>query len=137
MMILEATYIIQEQDIDELGHMNYMNYLKYLEDARFKWFEQVWLSLEELVAQQKGIVVLKFDMSYLKEVRLDETITIRTIPTKLGNKSFTLKQAIYNEHGDITNEATFIFTIMDLIERKSIPVPNEIKKQFTEGNSGH
>ncbi|WP_431026884.1 acyl-CoA thioesterase [Lysinibacillus sp. LZ02] len=137
MMILETTYIIQEQDIDELGHMNYMNYLKYLEDARFKWFEQAWLPLEQLVELQKGFVVLKFDMSYLKELRLDETMTIRTIPTKLGNKSFTLKQEIYNANKDLTNEATFIFTIMDLIERKSIPVPDEIKKQFTEVNSGH
>lgn len=121
------TYTIVESDIDELGHMNYLKYVKHFEKARFEWMKEIGLSTETLLGEKRGTVLLKFDTEYRKEVRLGDTVEIRTKLKKVGNKSFTLEQFMY--HGELLSSTTnVILTIMDLQTRKAIPVPDEIAK---------
>ena len=127
------TYTIVESDIDELGHMNYLKYVKHFEKARFEWMKEIGLSTETLLGAKLGTVLLKFDTEYRKEVRLGDTVEIRTKLKKVGNKSFTLEQLMY--HGELLSSTTnVILTIMDLQTRKAIPVPDEIAKLKTNIN---
>ncbi|MBM7608443.1 YbgC/YbaW family acyl-CoA thioester hydrolase [Lysinibacillus composti] len=126
-------YTIVESDIDELGHMNYLKYVKHFEKARFEWMKEIGLSTETLLGAKLGTVLLKFDTEYRKEVRLGDTVEIRTKLKKVGNKSFTLEQLMY--HGELLSSTTnVILTIMDLQTRKAIPVPDEIAKLKTNIN---
>ncbi|MFJ8236126.1 acyl-CoA thioesterase [Ureibacillus sp. NPDC094379] len=127
------TYTIVESDIDELGHMNYLKYVKHFEKARFEWMKEVGLSTETLLGAKQGTVLLKFDTEYRKEVRLGDTVEIRTKLKRVGNKSFTLEQLMY--HGELlSSTSNVILTIMDLQTRKAIPVPDEIAKLKTNIN---
>ena len=119
------TYTIVEQDIDELGHMNYLKYVKHFEIARFEWFTKVGINFDYMLEKKLGLVLLKFDTEYLKEVRLGDTVEIHTKLLKVGTKSFTIEQIMYHE-GAISSKTTIIMTIMDLQTRKAIPVPNEL-----------
>lgn len=121
------TYTIVESDIDELGHMNYLKYVKHFEKARFEWMKEVGVSTETLLGANRATVLLKFDTEYKKEVRLGDTVEIRTKLKKVGNKSFTLEQLMY--HGELlSSTSNVILTIMDLQTRKAIRVPDEIAK---------
>ena len=124
------TYTIEEQDIDELGHMNYLQYVKHFEIARFEWLSQIELTFEQMLEQQLGIVLLKFDTEYAKEVRLGDTVEIRTKLLKVGTKSFTVEHIMYHE-GAISSKSHVIKTVMDLQTRKAIPVPSEIVNALT------
>ncbi len=42
-----------------------------------------------MLAKQLGLVLLKFDTEYAKEVRLGDTVEIHTKLLKVGTKSFT------------------------------------------------
>ena len=119
------TYTIEERDIDELGHMNYLQYVKHFEIARFEWLSKIGLNFEQMLEQQLGIVLLKFDTEYAKEVRLGDTVEIHTKLLKVGKKSFTVEQIMYHE-GAIASKSHVIKTVMDLQTRKAIPVPSEI-----------
>ena len=123
------TYTIVERDIDELGHMNYLKYVKHFEIARFEWLNTIGISFDEMVAKQLGLVLLKFDTEYAKEVRLGDTVEIHTKLLKVGTKSFTIEQMMYHE-GIVSSKTTIIMTIMDLQTRKAIPVPSEIVNAF-------
>lgn len=123
------TYTIVERDIDELGHMNYLKYVKHFEIARFEWFNTIGISLDEMIEKQLGLVLLKFDTEYAKEVRLGDTVEIHTKLLKVGTKSFTIEQMMYHE-GVVSSKTTIIMTIMDLQTRKAIPVPSEIVNAF-------
>lgn len=121
------TYTIVESDLDELGHMNYLRYIKIFEIARFGWFEQIGLRFENLLEEQLGPVLLKLETEYSKEVRLGDTVEIRSHLIRVGTKSFTLKQTMIHE-GQTSATTTAIMAIMDLQKRKAIPVPDEIAK---------
>ena len=119
------TYTIVEKDIDELGHMNYLKYVKHFEIARFEWLAQIGFSFEQMLEQQRGLVLLKFDTEYAKEVRLGDTVEIHTKLLKVGTKSFTVEQIMYHE-GVVSSKSNVIKTVMNLQTRKAIPVPTEI-----------
>ncbi|SOC44153.1 acyl-CoA thioesterase [Ureibacillus acetophenoni] len=121
------TYTIVESDLDELGHMNYLRYIKIFETARFGWFEQIGLRFENLLEEQLGPVLLKLETEYSKEVRLGDTVEIRSHLIRVGTKSFTLEQTMIHE-GQTSATTTAIMAIMDLQKRKAIPVPAEIAK---------
>ena len=123
------TYTIVERDIDELGHMNYLKYVKHFEIARFEWLNTIGISFDEMVAKQLGLVLLKFDTEYAKEVRLGDTVEIHTKLLKVGTKSFTVEQIMYHEDA-IASKSRVIKTVMDLQTRKAIPVPSEIVNAF-------
>ena len=119
------TYTISERDIDELGHMNYLKYVKHFEIARFEWFTKMGINFDHMLEKQLGLVLLKFDTEYVKEVRLGDTVEIHTNLLKVGTKSFTIEQIMYHE-GAVSSKTTIIMTIMDLQTRKAIPVLNEL-----------
>ena len=123
------TYNIVERDIDELDHMNYLKYVKHFEIARFEWLIQIGLDFEQMLERQLGLVLLKFDTEYAKEVRLGDTVEIHTKLLKVGTKSFTVEQIMYHE-GAISSKSHVIKTVMDLQTRKDIPVPSEIVNAF-------
>lgn len=121
---------IQETDIDEIGHVNYMNYISFSERGMGDWYKKAGVPLTDLLEKNVGTVLLKFDILYLAEARVGDTLTIHTIPVRLGTKSFELKQEIYNQDGIQTTECNKTFVMFDLITRKSIPVEPNIVAHF-------
>ena len=61
---------------------------------------------------------------------LDYGSQIKTKPSRLGNTSFTYEQKILNDEGDIITEATTVIVMIDLNERRSITVIDEIVQYF-------
>lgn len=121
---------IQETDIDEIGHVNYMNYISFSERGMGDWYKKARVPLTDLLEKKVGTVLLKFDILYLAEARVGDTLTIHTIPVRLGTKSFEFKQEIYNQDGILTTECNKTFVMFDLITRKSIPVEPNIVAHF-------
>lgn len=121
---------IQETDIDEIGHVNYMNYISFSERGMGDWYMKAGVPLTDLLEKNVGTVLLKFDILYLAEARVGDTLTIHTIPVRLGTKSFEFKQEIYNQDGIQTTECNKTFVMFDLITRKSIPVEPNIVAHF-------
>ncbi|MEC2054192.1 acyl-CoA thioesterase [Peribacillus psychrosaccharolyticus] len=121
---------IQETDIDEIGHVNYMNYISFSERGMGDWYKKAGVPLTDLLEKNVGTVLLKFDILYLAEARVGDTLTIHTIPVRLGTKSFEFKQEIYNQDGIQTTECNKTFVMFDLITRKSIPVEPNIVSHF-------
>ncbi|CAM5203473.1 Acyl-CoA thioester hydrolase OS=Ureibacillus acetophenoni OX=614649 GN=SAMN05877842_11930 PE=4 SV=1 [Ureibacillus acetophenoni] len=122
-----TTYTVTENEIDELGHMNYLHYIMQFTNSRMEWLKEVGLSFHELVERKLGPVLLKVETEYSKEVRLGDTVEIRTRLTKVGTKSFTVEQTMLHD-GQISASSTSILVIMDLQARKAIPVPDEIAR---------
>lgn len=122
---------VTDADIDELGHMGYFRYILYLQDARWEWYEQAGFSPAKKREEENiSVVMKKFEIVYLKEAVAGETLKIVTSPMRLGNKSFTLKQVIYNQNGEPIAEAVSTLVGFDLASRTGIKVPDEIARHF-------
>ncbi|MFC7687927.1 acyl-CoA thioesterase [Ureibacillus sp. GCM10028918] len=121
---------VKEEDIDSLGHVNHMVYLHYLQAGRTDWFRETGLSFEKLNKRNIESVVLKLEILYRQEAKVDERLIVKTQPLRLGNTSFVFEQKILNERNEVITEATVTEVMFDLITRKSRPVVEEIIRGF-------
>ena len=122
--------IVKQEDIDHLGHVNYLKYIYYLELGMGDWYRQAGVSMDELSEKNLGTVLINIDLSYLKEARLGDTLKVITSLSKVGNKSFVLKQDIYNSVDVQITDCRKTFVMFDTIARKSTPVVDEITCHF-------
>jgi YbgC/YbaW family acyl-CoA thioester hydrolase len=134
---METTYTINviEEHIDRLGHVNYNEYISYSERAIGDWYQKAGLTPGKMTEKRIGTVVVKLEVSYLKEALLGDVLKIVTSPKKLGNKSFVIKQDIYNQRDEHLTEFTKTFVMFDLTTRKGIPVIDEIARHFAKVNT--
>jgi YbgC/YbaW family acyl-CoA thioester hydrolase len=122
--------IVKPDDIDHLGHVNYMKYLYYLESGIGEWYRQAGVSMYELDQKNLGTVLIKFDLSYLREARLGDSLKVVTELMQVGNKSFVLKQDIINQNDVHITECTKTFVMFNTITRKSTAVIEGIARHF-------
>ena len=129
---MESTFHIhvQERVIDHLGHVNYMRYIHYFEQGMSDWFKKCGISTSEWKEKHLGTVVVNFDINYIKESRMGETLKVFTVPVRLGTKSFTVQQKIYNEKEELITECNKTFVMFNTSIRKGIPVVEEIARNF-------
>lgn len=122
--------VVDAEKIDHLGHMNYLEYIIFSEKGMRDWFINAGASHEELVPRNMGMVFIKLDVSYLNEARLGDSLRIITTPVRVGNKSFTIKQDIYNQNNLHITEFNKTFVMFNTTTRKSIPVIEQIARHF-------
>jgi YbgC/YbaW family acyl-CoA thioester hydrolase len=121
---------VTEKDIDSLGHVNNSIYVSYLGIARMDWYRETGLSFEEKQKRNLGSVIRKLEINFLKESRLGDVLKVITRPLRIGNKSFLLKQDIYNQNNEHLTDVTVTAVMFDTINRKSIRVVEEIARHF-------
>jgi YbgC/YbaW family acyl-CoA thioester hydrolase len=124
--------VVMEDDIDELGHVNNSIYGFYLEKGRSEWYKNAELSFEEMARRGIATVVLRLDILYLREAKVGDRLRIQTVPGRLGNTSFVLKQVIFNQDEQKITEATVTSVMIDREFKKSIPVAKEIANFLEE-----
>lgn len=129
-MEMSTDFEVTEDDIDLFNHMNYRRYIEQLESARAEWFNGAGIPFTVMAEKGIAAVILKLEIEYVKEARLADRLTIKTWSDKIGTKSFSLKQKIYNETNDVMTKSTCTFVMFDTTNRKSIPVVNEIAIHF-------
>ncbi|WHY83978.1 thioesterase family protein [Neobacillus novalis] len=124
--------IVQEVDLDYLGHVNYNKYIAYLEQGVGDWYDGVGVSHAYLAENKIGTVLVKLEVSYLKEARLGDLLRVVTTPSKVGTKSFVMRQEIYNQRDELITESTKIFVMFNISSRKSTPVIEQIRSGFVD-----
>jgi acyl-CoA thioester hydrolase len=86
-------------DPDMLGHVNHARILSLIEDARMGL-----LSLSPTVSAEhgrspRGIILARLEVDYLHQVRyrVDESLAVDTWVSKLGTKSLTMRQELFQD----------------------------------------
>lgn len=113
--------IIKKEHLDVFGHVNNAEYLRLYEEARWKLIHQEGLDEKTVVAEQIGPVILNINVSFKKEILLDEKIEIKLTDTFIKNRYlYVIKQAMIKDNGDIASEIELLLGLMDLKKRKLI-----------------
>ena len=82
------------EDTDAGGVVFYANYLKFFERARSEWLRTLGFNQSDLARRLNRIfVVHSLDMRYVRPARLDDTLTIRSIITRVGRASVHFAQS--------------------------------------------
>ncbi|GAB1532512.1 MULTISPECIES: acyl-CoA thioesterase [Brevibacillus] len=119
---------VRSTDIDVIGHVNNAKYLEYMEWARFEWIWEQGFTLDELRRRAIMPVVANININYRKELKMREEVTASTTVVKVGEKSFVIRQELYNATDVLVADADVTMVMIDANTRQSISLPVELKE---------
>ncbi|TQK53662.1 thioesterase-3 [Brevibacillus sp. AG162] len=119
---------VRSTDIDVIGHVNNAKYLEYMEWARFEWIWEQGFTLDELRRRAIMPVVVNININYRKELKMREEVTAITTVVKVGEKSFVIRQELYNAADILVADADVTMVMIDANTRQSISLPAELKE---------
>jgi acyl-CoA thioester hydrolase len=92
----EALFVSRARsyELDALGHVNHAVYLNWFEQARWDALELAGLPAAEILRRGWGIHVVRIEVDYRAEVRLGDTVRIRTGVEAFRNSSMTIRQRL-------------------------------------------
>ena len=124
--MFEHTIKVHGFHLDLYQHVNNARYLEFLEDARWAMFEQCAL-VPLMVERALGAHIVHMDLSFKAPATLYDTLKITSYVSRIGNKSYVIRQEIVNQKTDtLVLEANITSCIVDNNTKKSIVIEGEV-----------
>ena len=116
--------MVREAHLDTFGHMNNATYLQILEEARWEFITSKGFGLRAIQKSGMGPIVLEFNLKFMKELKLRQTITIESQTISYDGTIAKLRPDILNENNEVCFQGLMTFGLFDTRERKLIaPTP--------------
>ena len=116
---------------DHMNHMNVMWYAYLFDKATWRFFDSMSMSLKYCEEQGAGAFALEHHTRYMAEVRLGQTVVLRTRVISRTQKRFHFMHFMTIENGDrLAATAEFVGMHIDRTTRRSSPLPGHIAEAF-------
>lgn len=105
-------------DTDSIGHVNNAVYSVMCEAGRSE------LALRcGLLAPESGhvVVIARLELDFLREMNWPGEIRIETEVARIGNKSFALRQRLWQDE-TLAGRAMTVLAVMDARTRRAVPI---------------
>lgn len=118
-------------DMDAVGHVNTTVYLRYMEDARLAWFMQM---KSPWACRDYSPSVVNINCNFRREIRFPATLRVQLEATLASDKRVVhaYRIADRDEPEILYADAEATIVWIDPATRRSIPVPEAIRKLFKE-----
>jgi len=113
-------FTVEEEFIDEYGHLNNARYLEFYEKARWSILETSHLGSETIAINRIGPVILEVTIRFSRELLKGEEVTITTSSRRKNDLVFYFDQQMINSEGKTASKAVFTAALFDLDKRKMI-----------------
>ncbi|MDA9563040.1 acyl-CoA thioesterase [Flavobacteriales bacterium] len=106
---------VRYAETDQMGVVYYGNYAAYCEVGRVEVMRKIGTTYKALEESGVMLPVIDYQVKYLKPALYDDLLRVRTIIKTLPRARITFDYEIYNEKGDLLNEAstTLVFIKKD------------------------
>ncbi|MGB0389204.1 MAG: thioesterase family protein [Ardenticatenaceae bacterium] len=122
---------ITEEHLDIMGHMNIRWYIGFFDEAGWNFFATFGMTQEYYESQKAGGFALQHFVRYLAEVRVGETVAIRSRMLARSLKRIHFMHFMINE---TTGKLAAILEVLgshaDMTIRRTSPYPPHIAKQI-------
>jgi len=114
-------------ECDHMGHMNVRFYVAKFDEATWQLFARLGVTPTYMREQQRGMAAVEQNITYKRELRPGDIITIRSGFLEMREKVFRLVHEMRNdETGEIAATTVLTGVHMDTLERRACPFPEEI-----------
>ena len=112
-------------DPDSLGHVNHARALSLIEDAR--------LALASGGPPGVGLILARLEVDYLRQLyyRVGERLCVRSWVTRLGTKSFTVRQEL-SQDGEVAIRADVVMVLFDFATDASRPMTEPERAHWSQ-----
>jgi acyl-CoA thioester hydrolase len=132
----ETEIVVRSYELDSFSHVNHAVFLNYLEYARFEALRSGGLSREAMAERGWGVYVVRVEIDYLKEARMDDRLVVRTQLAGYRRTSMTLQQEVVRA-GDRDSEDLLVRASVHAVwvgpDRRPMRVPAEVKAALGPG----
>lgn len=104
---------VYSEDVDYMGIVYHANYLRYFERARTELLRQKNLLLSDLMQLDILFAINEINIRYIKPAQLDDLLMITTEIIERKACSFTFKQNMLNQQGNLLCEANIKAVCVD------------------------
>jgi len=113
--------------LDPMGHMNVRWYMALYDEATWHFFDAIGMTLDYFKTFHAGAFALKNFLNYWQEVRVGQTVALRTRVLGRTDKRFHFMHFMINETaGQVASSFESMGTHADLKLRKSVALPRFI-----------
>ncbi len=114
---------IRYRDLDTVGHVNNAVYFSYFELGRIDFIQKY---LFEFKADDVNFVLAHADADFLKSIKLDDQIYVKTYISRIGKKSFDMSYEIVDDSGNVYSKGKTVNVFIK--DGKTVEIPEFIKK---------
>jgi acyl-CoA thioester hydrolase len=110
-------------DPDSYGHVNHARALSLLEDARLAMAAE---SPGVVPGRQPDIILARLEVDYLQQLhyRVGEQVCVRGWVTRMGTKSFTMRQELVQDD-EVAIRLDAVIVLFDIATDSSRPMTDE------------
>jgi acyl-CoA thioester hydrolase len=113
---------------DHVGHMNVMWYVGKFDEATWQFFNMIGLSPSYLRSSKRGMAAVDQHISYFRELRSGDVVTVRTKLIEIKEKSIRFVHEMTNdESNEIAARTTLKGVHMNTDARKSCAFDESIR----------
>jgi acyl-CoA thioester hydrolase len=114
---------------DHYGHLNVRFYAHFFDDGGFQMWHHIGIKQSDLTADDMGVVVANISIDFHHEIIAGQLMEIKGAWTKIGGKSMTHEQRMYNvDSGVHSATQTTIEVYFDMQNRCSAPMPENLRQ---------
>jgi len=126
-MAHSTTLSVRGYHLDVYGHVNNARYLEFLEEARWRFFAEKGV-IKEITGESLGMVVVNININYRRAALIHEELKITTELTRVGNKSFIIRQVILlATTEDVIADTDGTYVLFDNKLGKSVVIEGEYR----------
>ena len=125
MELPEAIVYARFNDSDASGYISSISYFSYMEEARTKFFD----SLQRYIGDEKvNFIVASAQCRYESNERVKEYLSVSTMITHVGKKSFHLSHTIRNsQSGTLIARGEAVIVCFNFEEQETVLIPKSLK----------
>lgn len=117
--------VVQQSQVDSLGHMNNVAYFQLFEDARWDMIIAHNYGADFITKTQQGPVILSIETQFKKEVLLGDKVIVQSLTQSYEGKILKLLQELKSENGEVHCSALYTIGLFDMQARRLIPPTSE------------
>jgi acyl-CoA thioester hydrolase len=108
------------EDTDAGGVVYHANYLRYMERARNEWLRDMGHPVEQIVAQEKKLFVVRsVEMNFLRPAKLSDDLRVSAEVVLSKKASMQLRQEVRREAGDSDELLVSAVVELAMVDSKS------------------
>ncbi len=120
---------IRFNDVDKFGHVNNTVYFQFYDTAKTNYFASV---CQDVDWESVAIVVVKIEAEFVAQIKADNHIAARTRVIRIGHKSFTLEQEVFDtDCQEIKSRCLSVMVLYDLKNHRTMSFPDSWRKAIT------
>jgi acyl-CoA thioester hydrolase len=123
---------IPAEYLDFLGHMNVMWYTHLFNEATFAFYDSFGFGVDYHTNSGNGSMALTQHVSYLREIRIGDHITIRTRMLGYSEKRFHYIHFMLRDDARLSATMEILGIHTDMSTRRASPLPPVVTAAFDE-----